>query len=108
MSAKSIKSNIPCLTTSKHIVSTSFRNTINTVNGSNTEKPVKPPRKLNNNTSSSTEALHKSEKSICSRYYSPTLKSLHNPSISQHKFPHDIPSQHRGIVKNMISKFQQP
>ncbi|CAH8432561.1 unnamed protein product [Schistosoma haematobium] len=108
LSAKSIKSNIPCLTTSQHIVSTSFRNTINTVNGSNTEKPVKPPRKLNNNTSSSTEALHKSEKSICSRYYSPTLKSLHNPSISQHKFPHDIPSQHRGIVKNMISKFQQP
>ncbi|CAI2722596.1 unnamed protein product [Schistosoma spindalis] len=108
LSATSVKSNIPCLTTSQHIVSTSFRNTINNVNGSNTEKPVKPPRRLNNNTSSSTEALHKSEKSICSRYYSPTLKSFHNPSTSQHKFPHDIPSQHRGIVKNMISKFQQP
>ncbi|CAH8431473.1 unnamed protein product [Schistosoma rodhaini] len=108
LSATSIKSNVLCLTNSQHLVSTSFHNTINTVNGSNTEKPVKPPRRLINNTSSSTEALNKSGKTICSRYYSPTLKSSHNLPTSQQKFPHDISFQHRGIVKNMINRFQQP
>ncbi|CAH8834795.1 unnamed protein product [Trichobilharzia szidati] len=81
-------------------------------NNTNKGKPIKPPRRLNSTSSSSDiPRTFIKEKTAPSRNYSPTLRSLHNPSLSHNKTTatsHDVANQRLGIVKNMINKFQQP
>ncbi|KAK4473051.1 hypothetical protein MN116_004243 [Schistosoma mekongi] len=90
-----------CPINSQHYVSSSFRNRINTINNSNIiQKPIKPPRRLNS-------VAPTTGRNACSSNISSTLRNLHT-STSSYKSSHENSIlQNKGIVKNMISKFQQ-
>ncbi|TNN08462.1 Pleckstrin homology domain-containing family G member 1 [Schistosoma japonicum] len=90
-----------CSINSQHYISNSFQNRINTLNNNNSmQKPIKPPRRLNSVASTT-------GRNACSSNPSSTLRNLHTPT-SSYKFSHENSIlENKGIVKNMISRFQR-